>query len=181
MPIFARNNGSIQFLMKRLLSIILIAAMAFALQNVAAKAPRTTRGTIPFDKLVTLIAKQNHWQEKNLTKMGLKKLVKKSEQEEFGESVIFVYGKNAKASISHNWSVTLTSMGAHAYAIEVALTTDNGTSLYFKEKADHDAFMSCAKRSKYYSRDGDCQAIGGSTIENDEYVNGWYVISFHGG
>lgn len=167
--------------MKRFLLLILIAIIAVPSINVEAeaKSPRTKINSIPFEKLVTMIATGTHWKEKNIAKLGLKKLVKKTSKEEYGTDFWFVYGKNAKATAKKNWTVNLTSTGSHAFAIEVALTTDNGTSLYFKEKSDHDAFMSCARNSKYYSSEDDNDIIGSSIIVSDEYINGWYVISFH--
>ena len=140
------------------------------------------KSSIPFNKLVEMIATQSHWSAQNLSKIGLAKLVYKIEQdEEIGDFYYFVYGKNARVKSSKDWSVVLASKGRHAFAIEVALTTDNGTTLYFKEKADHDAFMSKVRQSSYYKSDEHTECLGGSLIESDEYKNGWYMISFHAG
>ena len=166
--------------MKRFTLLTLIAIMLVASMSVEAKRTKARSTRIPYEKLVTMIATEAHWSEKNVAKLGLRKLVKKTSKEEYGTDVWFIYGKNVKATTKKNWSANLTSTGSHAYAIEVALTTDNGTSLYFKEKADHDAFMSCARNSKYYNNsDGDYEYIGSSMIVSDEYIDGWYVISFH--
>lgn len=168
--------------MKRLYITLLIAIIAMVSQDVIAKRAKTSRSTIPFEKLVTMIATEAHWSEINLAKLGLNKLGKRTHREEFGECIIFIYGKNAKATISKNWNVTLKSTGPHAFAIEFAGTTDNGTVLYFKEKADYDAFMAYARKSKYYKRYEDgFESVGYSNIEGYEYHNGWHVIYFHGG
>ena len=166
--------------MKHLSSIILIACMALATQNAAAGVHKAPDGTIPFETLVEMLATGAHWSEEALTDIGLDKLYSESYEEEFGVCSLFVYGKNATAQVSENWDVTLTPTGDHAYAIDVALATDNGTDLYFKEKADFDEFMGYAKQSSYYSSDEYYDAIGCSVIMGVEYVDGWYVISFHG-
>jgi hypothetical protein len=160
---------------------MMVAFMAFASQDVAAKSSKAAGETIPFDKLVTMIATGAHWSENNLTEIGLKKLCRDSYDEEFGEAVMFVYGNNVKAKMSKDWNVKLSSKGPHAYAIMVQLTTDNSTALYFKEKADHDAFMDCLRQSSYYSQGEYDEIIGECLIESDEYKNGWYVITFHVG
>lgn len=165
--------------MKYISSIIMIAVMALASQNVAAKCSKAASETIPFEQLVTMIATGSHWHENNLAEAGLNKLYRDSYEEEFGEAVIFVYGNNAKAEVSDAWDVKLSSEGPHAYAIEVKLTTDNGTALYFKDKADHDAFMDCLRQSSYYRQDEYDEIIGESLLEHDEYLNGWYVVKFH--
>lgn len=167
--------------MKRFLLLSLISLIAVSSLNVEAKSSKIENNKIPFEKLVTMIATEAHWKEKNIVKLGLKKLIKKTRKEEYGTDIWFVYGKNAKASTKKNWKVNLTSIGSHAFAIELALTTDNITYLYFKEKSDHDAFMSCARNSKYYSSEENYEIIGSSMIVGDEYINGWYVISFHAG
>lgn len=167
--------------MKRFTLLTIIAIMILASMNVEAKRSKAKSISIPYEKLVTMIAKETHWNEKNVARLGLKRLVKKIEREEYGTGTWFIYGNNVNAKANKNWTANLTSTGAHAFAIEVGLTTDNGTSLYFKEKADHDAFMSCARNSKFYERGEGYENIGYSTIESDEYINGWYVISFHGG
>ena len=168
--------------MKRLNLTILIAFVAFTTLVATARAPRASRGAIPFQQLVEMIATDAHWNTDNLEQIGLTRLVSECEQdEECGDFHYFVYGKNVKAKTAQEWSVTLTPAGRHAFAIEVTLMTDNCTKLYFKEKADLDAFMSCARRASCYSRDEHTESIGLSLIESDEYIDGWYVISFHGG
>lgn len=167
--------------MKRLLLFALIAIVSLTSITVDGKRRVVKNKTIPFEKLVDVIATEAHWKEGNLVKLGLRKLVKKTSREEYGTDIWYIYGKNTKATAKKNWQANLTSTGSHAYAIEVALTTDNGTSLYFKDKADHDAFMSCARNSQHYVKDGDYESLGFSVIEADEYVDGWYVITFHGG
>lgn len=169
-------------IMKRLALTILIAVMALASQDVAAKTSKVAKGSIPFNKIVEMIATQSHWDRQSLSKIGLSKLVYKIEQdEESGDFYYYVYGKNVKVKSCKDWSVVLASKGRHAYAIEVALATDNGTTLYFKEKADHDAFMSKVRQSSYYRHDEHTECLGSSLIESDEYKNGWYMISFHAG
>lgn len=168
--------------MKRLISFTLIIIIALSSVNIDAKTKALRSSKIPFEKLVTMIATEAHWKERNVAKLGLKKLIKKTSREEYGTDIWFIYGKNVKATVKKSWTAGLTSTGSHAYAIEVALTTDNSTSLYFKEKADHDAFMSCARNSKYYDNsDGEHEYIGSAMISSEEYINGWYVISFHAG
>lgn len=165
--------------MKYVSSIMMVAFMAFTSMNMAAMSSNAASETIPFEQLVTMIATGSHWHESNLTEIGLERLYRDSYEEEFGEAVLFVYGINTKAEVVEDWVVQLSSEGPHAYAIEVKLTTDNGTALYFKEKADHDAFMDCVRQSSYYSQDEYDEIIGESLIEHDEYKNGWYVITFH--
>lgn len=168
--------------MKRFTLFTLIAIIALTSVNIDAKTKVRKSGNIPFEKLVAMIATEAHWKEKNVAKLGLKKLIKKTSREEYGVDTWFIYGNNVKATAKKYWTANLTSTGSHAYAIEVALTTDNSTSLYFKEKADHDAFMSCARNSEYYDNsDGENEYIGSAMISSDEYINGWYVISFHAG
>lgn len=168
--------------MKRFTLLTLIAVIAIASINLEAKTAKAKSSSIPFEKLVTMIAKGNHWNEKNIVTLGLKRLIKKTSKAEYGRDVWYIYGKNTEATQKKYWTANLTSTGSHAFAIEVTLTTDNGTALYFKEKADHDAFMSCARNSKYYSRENDdYESIGSSIIESDEYIDGWYVITFHAG
>ena len=166
--------------MKRFTLFTLIAIMALTSVNINAKTPAVKSSKIPFEKIVKMIATSAHWKENNVAKLGLKKLIRKTSKEEYGRDIWFIYGKNVKATTKQNWKANLTSTGSHAYAIELTLTTDNGTSLYFKEKADHDAFMSCARKSKYYHNSNEsCESIGSAMFASDEYVDGWYVISFH--
>ncbi|MBR5102625.1 MAG: hypothetical protein IK092_05830 [Muribaculaceae bacterium] len=167
--------------MKYLSSIILIAFMALMPQIVAAKSSKTEKASIPFDRLAEMIATNEHWVEANLIEIGLDKLISVTEEEEFGESSLFVYGKKVKAKLGEERQVKLKSKGKHAFAIRVSLDTDNGTNLYFKSKADHDAFMNCVRESNQYVHDGDYEAIGCSYLESDEFENGWYVVSFHAG
>ncbi|MBO7610361.1 MAG: hypothetical protein J6S96_09200 [Muribaculaceae bacterium] len=168
--------------MKRLTLSILIALIASVSISVAAQCSQKSCGAIPFEKLVDMIATDAHWDCDNLVEIGLSQLVSETEDdEECGAFYYFVYGRNVEAKLSEDWSVTLTSEGPHAYAIEVVLMTDNGTKLYFKEKADHDAFMSCARESSHYDSTDVSEWIGLSLIESDEFIDGWYVISFHGG
>ena len=148
----------------------------------AAQSPKSTCNPIPFDQLVEMIATDAHWDQQNLENIGLQQLFADTEEdEECGDFSIFVYGKNVKVSDAEDWNLTLDSSGCHAFAIEVTLTTDNGTKLYFKEKADHDAFMASVRESSHYSRNEYNESIGLSLIESDEHLNDWYVISFHGG
>lgn len=167
--------------MKRITFLALIAIITLASINVDGKTRKvkSNNSSISYEKLVSTLAKGRHWNEKNLVKLGLKKLLKKTSKEEYGTEEWFIYGKNTTATANNDWTANLTSTGAHAFAIEVTLTTDNGTSLYFKEKADHDAFMSCARNSKYYEHNDESENIGCSFIQSYEYVNGWYVISIH--
>lgn len=171
--------------MKRLTLTLLIAIMALTSTNVEGKSPQTSTGSVPFDKLARMLATGAQWKESNLSKMGLKKLAKRYERTEYGSDIIYVYGRNAKANITKNWNVKLTATGPHAFAVEFAGATDNSTSIYFKEKADHDAFLIYAKKHGYYKQERMCgiveKRIGGEMIEGDGYFNGWYVISFHGG
>lgn len=167
--------------MKRLFSIIIIAFIALASMDATAQSSKAEDSTIPFEELVNMIVTSAHWSENNLSEMGLTKIGSMSYEEEFGECSIFAYGKNVKGNISEDWQVELSADGAHAYAIVVQLTTDNGTSLYFKEKEDHDAFMSCIRQSSVYRQDEYDEMIGDTLIEHDEYLNGWYVIQFHVG
>ncbi len=167
--------------MKRIILLALVAIIAVASINVDGKTrkARSNNNSISYEKLVTMLAKGTHWNEKNLVNLGLNKVFKKTYKVEYGTEKWFLYGKNITAISNNDWTANLTSTGAHAFALEVMVTTDNGTSLYFKEKADHDAFMSCAKKSKYYEHNDENEYIGFSLIQSDEYVNGWYVISLH--
>lgn len=166
--------------MKRLTTILLILVVALATQDVDAKRLKR-RSHDPLTKLVEMIAAGNHWSQTNLAKMGLTKLFSEVQQEEYGESELFVYGKNATATIADDGTTILTATGANAFAIEVVLTTDNGTAVYFKEKADHDRFMALVRKSRHYKRYDQYEALGTHTIENDGIQNDWYVITFHGG
>ncbi len=133
-------------------------------------------------KLVEMIATGTHWEEANLTNAGLAKLVSEKEMdEECGEFSYFVYGRNVKAEKREGWNVSLDATGEHALAIEVVLDTDNKTNLYFRDKADHDAFLNVAKKSAHYTNDGHNSRIGSSLIEHDEQKKGWWVITFHAG
>ena len=70
--------------MKRFTLFALIAIMVMASMNVEAKRQRVAKLTsIPHEKLVTMIAKGTHWNEKNVARLGLKRLVKKIEREEY--------------------------------------------------------------------------------------------------
>ena len=134
------------------------------------------------EKLLEMIASDTHWDEANLANAGMSKLVSEKEMdEECGEFSYFVYGRNVKAEKGEGWNVTLEATGEHAMAIEVLLDTDNRTNLYFKDKADHDAFLSVAKKSAHYTSDEHNARIGGSLIEHDEQAKGWWVITFHAG
>lgn len=168
--------------MKRLTFTLLMLVMATTWHMAEAKTPKAGRGAIPFNRLVEMIAEDAHWVQDNLAQIGLSELVSESEtDEECGDFSYFVYGKNVKAQLAEGWSVALSARGRHAFAIEVTLMTDNSTVLYFKEKADHDAFMSCVRRSSRYCRDEHTESIGLSLIEGDEYRDGWYIVTFHGG
>ena len=162
---------------------LLFMIVALASMSMAARTPRASRaGSVPHKLLVELISTGSHWDESNLTKCGFSKLVSLREvDEEAGEFSYFVYGKNAKAAITEGWHVALTPKGRHAFAIEVTLATDNDTKLYFREKADHDAFMARVRQSSKYVHEGDNEWIGSAYIQGDEYVDGGYVISFHMG
>ncbi len=167
--------------MKRLVTILLIIVVALATQDVDAKRVKRRSHADPLAKLVEMIAAGNHWSQPNLAKLGLTKLISKVEQEEFGESEFFVYGKNATATVSDDGTTVLTSTGPNAYAIEVVLTTDNGTAVYFKEKADHDKFMNYVRKSRRYKNHGTHIELGSHIIENDDVKDGWYVVTLHGG
>ena len=158
------------------------AIVTLASVNVMAKS-KAKKEVVPFGQLVEMIANGEHWVESKLVEIGLTKLISEVDSEivEGADCNYFVYGKNVKIKKQDGWSVTLKSKRHHAVAIEVTLMTDNGTNLYFKDKADHDAFMDCVRKSSKYVHDGDYEAIGGSLIESDEYKDGWYVISFHMG
>lgn len=165
--------------MKRITLTLLIAIVALTSINAYGKRSRASSGSIPFDKLVRMIATEAQVKEKNLSNMGLKKLAKDSHKEEHFTCVMYIYGKNANATISKNWHVKLTATGAHAFAVEVALTSDHSYSIYFKEKADHDTFITHARQSRYYKKEYGEERIGNVRIESDEYYDGWYVISFY--
>lgn len=194
--------------MKRVSLTLLIALLALASLNcVAEKSKATAEVTttekssgstesIPFDKLLDLIATANHFEENNLLNLGLKQLISTdiSFDDELEEGVegdvgsmhYFVYAQNATATQvegEYGDELRLTSTGPHAYGIEVHLDTDNGTKLYFKEKDDHDAFIKCLRNSDDYSTyehsSGVNEYIGNGLLEKDEYVNGWYVLDFH--
>ena len=168
------------FKMKKLTFSIMIALMALTALNANARMPRQERGVL-YTKLINLLATSGQWDEQNLTDIGLKTLFSETEEdEECGTFFFFIHGKNTKVNASEGWNVTLEATGSHAIAIQVTLMTDNETKLYFKEKADHDAFMAYVKKSKHYNNNG-LPYIGLSLIEKDEFVNDWYVITFHGG
>ena len=159
-----------------------MAIVTLTSMNLAAQSPKSTCDPIPFDQLVEMLATDAHWDQDNLTAIGLNEIFSDSFlDEECGEFSFFVYGKNVKVNAAEDWNLTLESNGCHAFAIEVTLMTDNGTRLYFKEKADHDAFMASVRESSHYSRNEYNEYIGLSLIESDEYVDDWYVISVHGG
>lgn len=176
--------------MKRLLLLVMIGLIGLTVVNVEAKTRRVKRKAnvasnviknVPIVDLVDVIATGSHWKERNLAKLGLKKLAKKTMREEYGTSVLYVYGNNAQATVDSNWETTVTATGANAYAIELALTTDNSTTVYIKDEADYEAFMSCMKQSGYYNdSDENFILLGQSSIVSDECNDdGWHVITFH--
>ncbi|MBQ7691834.1 MAG: hypothetical protein IJT30_11690 [Muribaculaceae bacterium] len=168
--------------MKRLLLAVIVAIVSFASQEAVASVPKAHNGELALERLVAMIAESAHWNPDSLIAVGLEPLVSKTEHdEECGDFEYFVHGRHVQACEAEGWSVTLTPAGRHAVAIEVTLTTDNATVLYFKEKADHDAFIDCARRSSRFRSDEYNEAIGLSLIESDECKNGWYVITLHGG
>ena len=67
--------------MKQLKLGIFIAVVALLSQGVAAKSKKATGETIPFGKLIEMIATQSHWSEDNLAKIGLTKLVSEKSAE----------------------------------------------------------------------------------------------------
>ncbi|MBR1803643.1 MAG: hypothetical protein IJ775_01885 [Muribaculaceae bacterium] len=162
--------------------------------NAAAQQP------IPVETLVNMIAQLTHWNEDSLAGIGLAKLKSEIDDNFFdvaddgleGEACdavasYFVYGHNVKVAASEGWNVTLAADGPHAIAIEVTLMTDNDTKLYFKDKADHDAFMNTLRQSSDYERyeyndNHDYnEYIGSCLIQSDEFIDGWYIIDFHAG
>ena len=182
--------------MKHLTTTLLVAFLALTMAPVSAAAQQP----IPFDKMVDMIAQLTHWNEDSLAAIGLTKLVSETDNNFFdvaddglegdaGDAVasFFVYGHNVKIATQEGWNVTLASAGPHAFAIEVTLMTDNDTNLYFKEKADHDAFMTVLRQSFHYERyeyneNHDYnEYIGSCLIQSDEYIDGWHVINFHAG
>ena len=199
--------------MKRIALPLLIALVALTSVNCVAEKSKTTATEtssseqmaapaedIPFDKLLSMIEEADHFDEANLVDLGLDQLI--SEEYNFNDDdeegleggvegdvssmIYFVYGKNATATQvegEHGLELRLKSTGPHAYGIEVHLDTDNGTKLYFKEKADHDTFLECLRKSSKYSTNehpgGVTEYIGNGLLENDEFVDGWYVLDFH--
>lgn len=158
---------------------------------------------IPFDRLVELIAKGDQFDETKLTELGMKQLI--SEEESFEDEydvaepteddgtnvssmLYFVYAQNTTATFvegEHGRELRLTATGPHAYGFECHLDTDNGAKLYFKEKADHDAFLQCLRKSDEYSTNeysgGVTEYIGTSLLQDDVEQDGWYIIDFHRG
>ena len=61
--------------MKRLTLFTLIAIFALVSVNADAKNKRVKRNVIPFEKLVAMIATEAHWNENNVAKLGLRKLL----------------------------------------------------------------------------------------------------------
>lgn len=168
--------------MKHLASIILVALFALTTGNSSARSNQHGCSEISFETLVEMISTLAHWDENNLIELGLTQLVSAvDEDEECGEFYYFVYGKNTEVEKGDNWNVKLKANGCHAIAIEVTLMTDNETKLYFKDKADHDAFLDALRKSDSFVQDGNYRAIGTSCIEYDEFTDGWYIISFHAG
>ena len=163
--------------MKRLYITLLIAVIAMVSQDVIAKRAKTSRSTIPFEKLVTMIATGEIEKENALSIIGLKIISKSILKTEYGRDISFVYGRNIKAT-KHNWPY-ISSIGPHAFAVEYWGNTDSGTEIYYKEKADHDTFWTYARKSKYYSDAYGDILIGYALIISDEYRNGWYIISVH--
>ena len=163
---------------------VLVLALGLTAINMQAQSPKAP-STVLYEKLVALIPNCEHWEADNLTKIGLTELVTDIREgdpdNDWDEgSWYFVYGKNAKVASRNNYNVTLESTGSHAFAIEVLLTTDNRTVLYFKEKADYDEFLSIVRKSREYSSRGDgYQEIGNCSINCEGLTDGWYVISLH--
>ena len=169
-------------------------------ENAAAEQASVTAENIPFEKLLNLIETAGHFDESNLVDLGLDQLISEeysfSDDDEEGlegavegdvsSMLYYVYAKNATATQvegEYGQELRLTSTGPHSYGFEIHLDTDNGTKLYFKEKADHDTFLECLRKSSKYSTykhpGGVTEYIGEGLLENDEYVNGWYVLDFH--
>lgn len=168
--------------MRRIAIILSIAIMAVTSLNIAARAEQTSQKAIQFEKLVEMLANDAHWDNQNLINIGLQELIFETvEDEEAGDFYYFVYGTNVTAQHNEDYGVNLTETGPHAFAIEITLMTDNGTNLYFKQKGDHDEFLRCVRQSSSYVNNNGLEYIGISLIESDEFVNDWYVISFHGG
>jgi hypothetical protein len=167
----------------------------------AAEQATSAAEEIPFEKLVDLIATSGHFDENKLVEeLGLKQLI--STEESFADEgdeglegavegdvssmYYFVYAQNATAKLvegEYGDELRLTSTGPHAYGIEVHLDTDNGTKLYFKEKADHDAFLQCLRKSSKYSTfehsGGVNEYIGEGLLQDEEFLNDWYILDFH--
>lgn len=165
--------------MKRLIILTMIAIIAIFTLNVDAKTRRANNDntSIPFEKLVDLIAAGAQEKESNLSKLGLKKLYKWKKRTEYGSDILFIYGSNAKVSKKN---VDLIATGRHAFAVEFAGSTDNMTTLFFKEKIDYDAFLKCARKSKKHRLyDDGFESIGFSNFDGNEHIDGWYIIYFH--
>lgn len=163
--------------------MVLIAALGLAATNMWAVSPKTPT-TVFLENLVELIPTCGHWETDNLAKIGLTELIIVVEENdvdnEWDEGAWYiVYGNNAKVASRNNYYVTLESTGSHAFAIEVLLTTDNRTTLYFKEKADYDEFLAIAKKSGEYTKEGDYQSLGNCSLDCEGLVDGWYVIRLH--
>ena len=197
--------------MKRITFSLLIALVALASMNCVAKKSKATVAEtpaaeqatsaaeeIPFEKLVDLIATSGHFDENKLVEeLGLKQLISTeysfayeglegAVEGDVSSMYYFVYAQNATAKLvegEYGDELRLTSTGPHAYGIEVHLDTDNGTKLYFKEKADHDAFLQCLRKSSKYSTfehsGGVNEYIGEGLLQDEEFLNDWYILDFH--
>lgn len=176
--------------MKQIALSLLIAAVVLISFDCSARKPKADTAVVLFQQLLTMIADGTHYDESNLVNIGMEQLIKSVEQdeEEPVTYIYFVYGNSVTATQVEDEDgcpqLQLNATDKHAHAIEVHLDTDNGTNLYFKEQADHDAFMQCLRNSSKYSANqheqGVTEYIGGALIESDTFTNGWYVISFHG-
>ena len=196
--------------MNRITFSLFIALVALTSVNCVAEKSKTTAKDavveqtsceIPFEKLVDLIATSGHFDENKLVEeLGLEQLI--STEYSFADEgdeglegavegdvssmIYFVYAQNATAKQvegEYGDELRLTSVGPHAYGIEVHLDTDNGTKLYFKEKAEHDAFLQCMRKSSEYSTHehpgGVNEYIGQGLLQGDEFANDWYILDFH--
>lgn len=134
------------------------------------------------EQLVALISSQSHWDEANLSAIGLNCLVSETEEdEEAGVFTYFIYGRNVRVAEKDGWTVALAATGEHAFAIEVTLMTDNGTRLFFADEADALEFLRCARNSADYELFGSNESLGTSLLEGYKHEGDWWVIDFHAG
>lgn len=159
----------------------LIAIVSASAQTVTSE-PETTDDALPIEQLVALISSQSHWEETNLSAIGLNCLVSETdEDEEAGVFTYFVYGLNTRVAEKDGWTVALEATGEHAFAIEVTLMTDNGTRLFFAEEADALEFLRCARSSAGYELFGENEILGTSLLEGYKHEGDWWVLDLHVG